>query len=134
MDQPDKLQHLSPANLSRFVHHDDGAVSQFTLDEKIGDRRWRRKPGFFHFHDLLPLRGENDHAAARLSQLLHQFAQDKTLTRARAAAKDRDAVCRTEQGIESLALFIVEVRIRRADLPRTWRPLPALGFLHGQFV
>ena len=21
---------------------------------------------------------------------------------------------------------------RRADLPRTWRPLPALGFLHGQ--
>jgi hypothetical protein len=24
--------------------------------------------------------------------------------------------------------------IRRADLPRAWRPLPALGFLHGQFV
>jgi hypothetical protein len=24
--------------------------------------------------------------------------------------------------------------IRRADLPRGWRPLPALGFLHGQFV
>ena len=31
MDQPDKLQHLPPANLSRFVHHDDGAVSKFTL-------------------------------------------------------------------------------------------------------
>jgi hypothetical protein len=24
--------------------------------------------------------------------------------------------------------------IRRADLPRAWRPLPALGFLHGQFI
>jgi hypothetical protein len=24
--------------------------------------------------------------------------------------------------------------IRRADLPRAWRPLPALGFLHGKFV
>ena len=24
--------------------------------------------------------------------------------------------------------------IRRADLPRTWKPLPALGFLRGQFV
>lgn len=24
--------------------------------------------------------------------------------------------------------------IRRADLPRAWRPLPALGFLRGQFI
>ena len=24
--------------------------------------------------------------------------------------------------------------IRRTDLPRTWRPLPALGFLRGQFI
>ena len=24
--------------------------------------------------------------------------------------------------------------IRRADLPRSWRPLPALGFLRGQFT
>lgn len=24
--------------------------------------------------------------------------------------------------------------IRRADLPRTWTPLPALGFLRGQFI
>ena len=26
------------------------------------------------------------------------------------------------------------VPMRRADLPRKWRPLPALGFLRGQFV
>lgn len=25
-------------------------------------------------------------------------------------------------------------RIRRADVPRGWRPLPALGFLHGKFI
>jgi hypothetical protein len=24
--------------------------------------------------------------------------------------------------------------IRRADLPKAWRPLPALGFLRGQFI
>ncbi len=24
--------------------------------------------------------------------------------------------------------------VRRSDLPRRWRPLPALGFLRGQFV
>ena len=24
--------------------------------------------------------------------------------------------------------------IRRADLPRAWQPLPALGFLRGQFI
>ncbi len=24
--------------------------------------------------------------------------------------------------------------IRRADLPKTWRPLPALGFLHGHMT
>jgi hypothetical protein len=24
--------------------------------------------------------------------------------------------------------------IRRADLPRSWRPLPALGFLRGRFI
>jgi hypothetical protein len=26
------------------------------------------------------------------------------------------------------------VPMRRADLPRQWKPLPALGFLRGQFV
>ena len=40
MDQPDKLQHLPSANLTSFVHNDDGAVSKLTLDEKIGDCRW----------------------------------------------------------------------------------------------
>ena len=24
--------------------------------------------------------------------------------------------------------------VRRSDLPRRWRPLPALGFLRGQFI
>ena len=24
--------------------------------------------------------------------------------------------------------------IRRAELPRSWRPLPALGFLHGKMI
>src|SRR5208283_4461679 len=51
MDQPDKLQHLPPANLSSFVHHNDCAVRKFTLDEKIGDCRWRRKTSLLHLDD-----------------------------------------------------------------------------------
>ncbi len=30
-------------------------------------------------------------------------------------------------------IYTVET-VRRADLPKSWRPLPALGFLRGQFV
>jgi hypothetical protein len=128
MDQPDKLQHLPPANLSRFVHHDDSAVRKFTLDEKIGDRRWRRKSSLLHLHDLLTLRRENDHAPARLPKLIHQFAQDKTFARARAAAKDRNAVCRTEQGFKCLALFVVELRIAGRGFDTSGRQSPTPSF------
>ena len=86
----------------------------------VGDR----KPGLLHLHDLLTLRRENDHAPARLPQLLHQFAQDKTFARARTAAKDRNAVCRTQQGFEGLALFIVELRIRRAGIRHQRETIP----------
>ena len=49
-----------------------------------------------------------------------------------------------EQQVNAYAAFLRTSRqppprysvkpIRRSDLPRAWRPLPALGFLHGQFV
>lgn len=49
-----------------------------------------------------------------------------------------------EQQVKAYAHFLRTARqpapiysvkpIRRADLPRSWRPLPALGFLHGKFV
>jgi hypothetical protein len=49
-----------------------------------------------------------------------------------------------EQQVRAYANFLRTARqptplysvrpIRRADLPRSWRPLPALGFLHGKFV
>jgi hypothetical protein len=49
-----------------------------------------------------------------------------------------------EQQVRAYAAFLRTSRqpppmytvkpIRRADLPRAWRPLPALGFLHGQFI
>jgi hypothetical protein len=88
--------------------------AKFTLDEKIGDRRWRRKPGLLHFHDLLTLRRENDHAPARLPKLLHQFAQNKTFARARTAAKDRN-------------LFV-----ERSKDSRAWRcSLSSCGFAGG---
>ncbi len=49
-----------------------------------------------------------------------------------------------EQQVKAYASFLRNSRepppkytvklIRRADLPRPWRPLPALGFLHGKFI
>ena len=49
-----------------------------------------------------------------------------------------------EQQVRAYAQFLRSSRqpvprysvapIRRADLPRSWTPLPALGFLRGQFV
>lgn len=49
-----------------------------------------------------------------------------------------------EQQVTAYAAFLRTTRqpvphysvapVRRADLPRQWRPLPALGFLRGQFI
>lgn len=49
-----------------------------------------------------------------------------------------------EQQVRAYAQFLRSTRqpmpnytvrpIRRSDLPRSWRPLPALGFLHGKFM
>lgn len=58
-----------------------------------------------------------------------------------AAMADRDW---REQQVRAYVSFLRQARqpvprysvapIRRADLPRAWRPLPALGFLRGQFI
>jgi hypothetical protein len=49
-----------------------------------------------------------------------------------------------EQQVRSYAAFLRTSKqpvpfysvapVRRADLPRSWQPLPALGFLRGQFI
>jgi hypothetical protein len=59
----------------------------------------------------------------------------------RAALADR---AWREQQVQSYANLLESCRqsmprysvvpMRRVDLPRKWRPLPALGFLRGQFV
>ena len=74
VDQTHEFQHLPPANLARFVHHNHGAVSKFTLGKKTGDRRWRRKSSLLHLHDLLALRREDDHGSAGLLDLPDQLA------------------------------------------------------------
>jgi hypothetical protein len=58
-------------------------------------------------------------------------------------AADADRVWR-EQQVSAYAGFLrsasmpvpnyIVTAINRADLPRNWRPLPALGFLRGQFI
>lgn len=42
----------------------------------------------------------------------------------------RDFLDRAKQPVP----FYSVAPIRRADLPRKWTPLPALGFLRGQFI
>lgn len=42
----------------------------------------------------------------------------------------RDFLIRAEQPVPHYSV----APIRRSDLPRQWRPLPALGFLRGEFV
>ena len=61
-------------------------------------------------------------------------------TRAR-ALEDRDWRERQVQAYSTLLLGTshpvpryVVAPIRRSDLPRRWTPLPALGFLRGQFI
>ncbi|MBP0446933.1 hypothetical protein J8J14_19335 [Roseomonas sp. SSH11] len=59
------------------------------------------------------------------------------------AAADADRAWR-EQQVRAYAGFLrsssmpvpsyIVSPIRRADLPRSWRPLPALGFLRGQLI
>jgi len=49
-----------------------------------------------------------------------------------------------EQQVAAYAAFLMRARqpvphysvtvIKRAELPKTWRPLPALGFLHGRMI
>ncbi len=49
-----------------------------------------------------------------------------------------------EQQVKAYAVFLRTSKqpmphysvapIRRADLPKAWRPLPALGFLRGEFI
>ena len=58
-----------------------------------------------------------------------------------AALSDRDW---REQQVKDYANFLRSARqpapcytvtpIKRAELPRSWRPLPALGFLQGKFI
>ncbi|MCQ8242125.1 hypothetical protein NFI88_14905 [Acetobacteraceae bacterium KSS12] len=73
--------------------------------------------------------------AGRISRIAEIFP-----TRALALA-DRDW---REQQVRAYAQFLRSARqpipsysivpIRRADLPRAWKPLPALGFLRGKMI
>ncbi len=54
---------------------------------------------------------------ARLPKLFYQFAQDKTLARARAAAKETETpFVERSKASRAFPLFIVELRIRRAGI------------------
>src|SRR5688572_30030193 len=92
----DKLCHLSPSNLTCFVHGYDGVFRQFALQEKTSHGHWRKESGLLHLDDLLSLRCENDNASTRLLKLLRQFAKNETLACACATPKQRNRIRRFE--------------------------------------
>jgi hypothetical protein len=47
----------------------------------------------FHVHDLLTLRCEDDDAPPGLLNLLDEFSEDETLSRARTATKNGNRIC-----------------------------------------
>jgi len=51
------------------IHDHDRIRGQFTLEQKIGDRRRRRESRAFHVHDLLALWREDNHCFAGLPNL-----------------------------------------------------------------
>lgn len=92
--------------------------------------------------DLLKLgRAEDDTLWAVMATVGKASRVAEVFRQRDAALKDRD--WRTEQ-VRAYAEFLRRSRqpvphysvapIRRADLPRRWTPLPALGFLRGEFI
>ncbi|HKI70435.1 MAG TPA: hypothetical protein VKA67_12655 [Verrucomicrobiae bacterium] len=47
--EPQKREHLSPADLACFIH-DDGTGRKFALEQEV--RNLGRRPGFLHIHNL----------------------------------------------------------------------------------
>src|SRR5258706_15979210 len=83
-----EFEHLPSANLAGLVHDNQRAGNKFTFEQKVCERCWRRKPGFFHVHNLLALRCENDHMPASVLNLLNQITENKAFSRASTTSKN----------------------------------------------
>jgi hypothetical protein len=75
---------------------------------------------------------------ARLGRLTRIAEIHSTQPAALAECRWREQQVTTYAGFlrhahQPLPVYTV-VPFRRADLPRNWRPLPALGFLHGKLI
>ncbi len=90
--QSNQFEHLPSANLTGLIHDDGSVIGEFTFEEKLRHGGRRRKTGLLHVHDLLPLRGKNDHWPVRLTDLLDQFSQHETLAGAGTATEYRNRV------------------------------------------
>lgn len=86
-------------------------------------------------------RGDEDTVWAVIAQVGKQSRVAEVYRSRDQALRDRDWRARE---VSAYADFLRRARqpvphysvapIRRSDLPRKWAPLPALGFLRGQFV
>ena len=97
-----------------------GEVARFPRagDETVGDTLWAVVASVGKIHRVANVYGSR-----------HAALEDRTWR---------------QQQVEAYEAFLRSSRrpvphysvapIRRNDLPRKWKPLPALGFLHGQFA
>src|SRR5437764_9069180 len=85
----------------------------FSADQEIRDSRGRRKLGFLEVCHLLALWRENGHWPPDELDCLDQFTKDETLARAGAPAKQDDTITRLKKLLQRLALFFIQLGIRR---------------------
>lgn len=91
---------------------------------------------------LVSVRGGDDDTLWAVVATVGRRSRIAEVFRSRAQALD-DRAWRDQQ-VKAYADWLVRARqpipnysvtpIRRADLPRKWQPLPALGFLRGQMI
>ncbi|MBV1799309.1 hypothetical protein [Siccirubricoccus sp. G192] len=92
--------------------------------------------------DLVSVSRGDDDTLWAVFATLGRHTRVAEVFRSRAAAlEDRNWRAQQVQAYEDFLLrsrqpvpYYSVAPIRRADLPRKWTPLPALGFLRGQFI
>src|SRR6266516_1840165 len=86
---------------------------EISADQEIREGRGRRKLGFLQLCHLLALWRENGHWPPDGLDSVDQFTKDETLASAGAPAKQDHTITRLKKLLQRLALFFIELGIRR---------------------
>src|SRR5439155_3669587 len=104
----DQLQHLSAADLTRFINHHDGIFGHCLSHQEICYGRRGRKARLHQPFNLLTLRGKDNDLPVLSFQTPYQFPEHKTLSRAGPATEQGDSVPRLKKRLESDTLLVIQ--------------------------